>query len=285
MTNQKSAAREDGERRRIAQAVSFLAANYRRRPTLAEAAALAHFSPFHFQRVFSRLVGVSPQRFVRHLALADIKRRLAAGARLLDSALDAGLSGGARAHDLFVSFDAMTPGEYRRGGEGLTIRCGVASSPFGGALFAASPRGLCALRFVPDDSAAADALFAEVAAEWPGAAIKRDDDAAADFARRVFAGGGMPLHIRGTNFQINVWRALLAIPPGAAASYRSVARAIGRPKAARAIGAAAAKNPAAFIIPCHRVLGEAGNLCGYRWGLIRKRALLGAEFAAAAADG
>jgi AraC family transcriptional regulator of adaptative response/methylated-DNA-[protein]-cysteine methyltransferase len=238
--------------------------------------------------VFTRQVGTSPQRFVRHLALADIKRRLAAGAGLLDSALDAGLSGGARAHDLFVAFDAITPGEYKRGGEGLTMRFGVSPTPFGDALFAAGNRGLCALRFVPDGDAGIDSLLAEIAADWPEATLKRDDKAASDLARRVFNNSGgkarrVPLHIRGTNFQINVWRALLAIPPGAAASYRMIADAIGRPQAARAVGAAAGKNPAAWIIPCHRVLGEAGNLCGYRWGLPRKRAMLSAEFAAAEA--
>ena len=272
--------------RRIAQAIRYLAGNFRDNPPLARIAEEANLSPFHFQRVFRRWVGVSPHQFARHLALESFKGNLRRGGATMLSAFDAGISGPSRAHELLVSFDAVTPAEYRRQGEGMTIQFGVHLTPFGDALIASTARGICALRFIEEEEGGAG-LADEIAREWPKAKVIRNDDAAASYIAAIFPAHYKPknnfptLHIRGTNFQINVWRALLAIAPGTTASYRAVAEFIGNPKAVRAVGGAVARNPIAWLIPCHRVIGEGGDLTGYRWGFARKRAMLGLEFAQA----
>ncbi len=266
---------------RIARAIAWLVAHWEDRPDLARAARAAGLSPWHFQREFRRWTGVSPKRFLNLLALDEARARLKAGAPVLDAALGAGLSGPSRLHDLAVGFDAASPGEIRGGGAGLTLAYGSAESPFGRLFAAASPRGVTRLAFVEDDNGTA--LAAERAA-WPNACFIRDDAVARDLADRLFADGNtgkVRLAPRGTNFQVKVWQALLAIPPGAVTTYAAIARAIGAPGAARAVGSACAANPVALLIPCHRVLRGSGTLGGYAFGLDRKRALIAWEAARA----
>ena len=249
---------------------------------LCAAARDACLSPHHFQRMFRRWAGVSPHKFAAQLTLAELKRRMARGESVLAASAAAGLSGVARAHDVFVSHDAMTPGAFRRRGENAVIRFGEAQTPYGPAVLAFSDFGVCALRFSPDD-AGRDEIARILMRDYPKAKTVRDDGEARKIALDIFENSGArsPLFARGTNFQINVWRALLAIPPGRVASYGALARAIGRPGAARAAGRAAGANPIAFLIPCHRVIGECGAMRGYAWGEGRKRLMLAREFAAA----
>ena len=258
---------------------------------LAAAAREAKLSPHHFQKMFRRWAGVSPRQFAAQLTLAELKRRMAGGESILAASAAAGLSGVARAHDVFVSHDAMTPGAFRRKGENAAIRFGESETPFGPAFIAFSDLGVCALRFAPDDSENASPppnadAARDLIRDYPKAKLTRDDGAARKMARDIFENNGNgksrpPLFARGTNFQVNVWRALLAIPPGRVASYGALARALSRPGAARAVGRAAGANPIAFLIPCHRVIGECGNLRGYAWGENRKRLMLAREFSAA----
>ena len=259
---------------------------------LAAAAREAKLSPHHFQRMFRRWAGVSPRQFAAQLTLAELKRRMAGGESVLAASASAGLSGVARAHDVFVSHDAMTPGDFRRKGENITVRFGESETPFGSAFIAFSDLGVCALRFAPDDSESASShsdsegdAARDLMRDYPQAKLTRDNRAARKIAREIFennaSGARPPLFARGTNFQVNVWRALLAIPPGRVASYGALARALGRPGAARAVGRAAGANPIAFLIPCHRVIGECGSLRGYAWGENRKRLMLAREFSAA----
>lgn len=266
----------------MAEAIAFLAARWDRPPGLAEAARASNLSPWHFQREFKRWVGVSPKHFQGFLTLNQAKASLKHDLPVLEAALAAGLSGPSRLHDLAVAFDAASPGEIRTGGSGLVLRHGVAETPFGRIFAVVSPRGIVRLTFVEPD-AEARALAAERQA-WPGARFADDDGAAQTIGARLFSrppqsGAPMGLAPRGTNFQIKVWQALLTIPRGAVVSYAMLARAIGAPKAARAIGGACAANPIAVLIPCHRVLRDTGALGGYAFGLERKRALLAWEAA------
>ena len=243
----------------------------------------AGLSPHHFQRMFRRWAGVSPGQFAAQLTLAELKRRMAQGNSILAASADAGLSSVARAHDVFVAHDAMTPGDFRRHGENIVVRFGPAETPFGPALLALTNAGVCALRFAPDDeNPDEDAARKNLVRDYPRARMIRDDRAARGMAREIFENDSRsPLFARGTNFQVNVWRALLAIPPGRTASYGALARATGRPGAARAVGRAVGTNPIAWLIPCHRVIGECGAMRGYAWGENRKRLMLAREFAAA----
>jgi AraC family transcriptional regulator, regulatory protein of adaptative response / methylated-DNA-[protein]-cysteine methyltransferase len=280
--------------RLVEAAIRFLEAEWRRQPTLEEAAAAAGLSPFHFQRTFVRWAGVSPKRFVQLLTLADARARLRHGETVLAASYGAGLSGPGRLHDLSVSFDALTPGEVRARGAGLTIRHGVGETLFGTGAVAWNERGVCALRFLPEG--VQDAA-AELAAEWPQALLLRDDAGAGALFRRIFerrADGAPPaaatplrLLVRATPFQLHVWRALVAVPEGDVTTYGRIAEALGRPTASRAVGQAIGSNPVAWVVPCHRVIrtvpglgsGIAGGLGGYRWGTPRKAAMLGWEAA------
>jgi len=261
---------------RIARAIDFIACRSDEQPTLGEIARHVHLSPFHFQRLFARWAGVTPKRFLQALTVERAKTLLAGSETpLLDVAHSTGLSGPSRLHDHFVRLEAVTPAEYRTGGAGVTIRHGFAASPFGDLFVASTPRGVCRLAFV---DAPVEARADELAREWPAARLVRDDAEAEQIARRIFSrrprdGEPLSLHVRGTNFQIGVWRALLEIPAGQLATYHHVARAIGRPKAARAVGRAVGANPVGFVIPCHRVIRSTGELGGYRWGVTRKRAI------------
>lgn len=267
---------------RMEKALGWLADHWREHPSLDDAADAVGLSPFHFQRVFSRWAGVSPRAFVAAIAHAEARAMLEDGASVLDAALDAGLSGPSRLHDLFIAQEAVTPGEARRRGEGLTLRWGLAPTPFGQGLFVVAPRGLAALGFVgPEGEAAA---FADVHARFPAADWTRDEAAAAEMAARVFGEGEgpVPLVLIGAPFQIQVWKALLRIPAGSTASYGQVAAWAGRPRAFQAVGGAVGANPVSYLIPCHRVIARDGRLTGYHWGLARKAAMLGMEAVARA---
>ncbi|MDX1501868.1 MAG: methylated-DNA--[protein]-cysteine S-methyltransferase [Thermoanaerobaculia bacterium] len=265
---------------RIRTAIEYIAAEAPRQPGLEEVAARLALSPFHCQRLFRRWAGVSPKRFLQVLTVEHAKRLLDDSASVLDAALETGLSGPGRLHDHFVTLEALSPGEYKRRGEGLAIRWGTTPSPFGDALLGATDRGVCALAFPPHG----DAGPAWLADQWPGADLVEDPAAVEPAAREIFGGGRVRLFARGTNFQVQVWRALLRIPSGQVASYASVAQAVGRPRAVRAVGSAVGANRVAFLIPCHRVIRSAGGLGGYRWGTDRKRALLAWEAARATAQ-
>jgi AraC family transcriptional regulator of adaptative response/methylated-DNA-[protein]-cysteine methyltransferase len=272
---------------RIERAIRFVEANRDRQPELAEIAASVHLSEYHFQRLFGRWAGISPKRFLQFLTKEDAKRRLRESANVLEAALGSGLSGSGRLHELLVECEAVTPGEVRRGGAGLDIRYGFHPSPFGECLLASTQRGICALRFVDRTGLAGRAVELEaLAREWPKARWVRDPDRTGALASRAFTGlahgnghGPIRLHLHGTNFQIKVWEALLAVPEGSVTTYSALARAIGHPGAARAVGSATGRNPIAMLIPCHRVLRSVGEITGYRWGGLRKQAILAWEAA------
>ncbi len=271
---------EDQHYLRIAEAIAYLTEHAGEQPSLDDAAERAGLSPFHFQRIFRAYAGVTPKQFLAHLTLQNAKGLLDANASVLDASLDVGLSSPARLHDHFVTIDAVTPGEYKTGGLDLTISYGFAPTPFGTAFVAQTARGICAFAFIDGNG---DAEFAALAADWPNAKLVRDDDGARVIAHRTFAPSEneTPLRVlvKGTNWQIRVWRALLEIPDGALTSYGSIARALGNADASRAVGSAIGKNAIGVLIPCHRVITSSGSLGGYRWGPVRKRALLAWEAA------
>ncbi len=260
---------------RMQAALDWLARRWRDRPSLDEAAEVVDLSPHHFQRVFTRWAGVSPKTFLAALTHAEARARLEAGESVLDVALDTGLSGPSRLHDLFVVQEGVTPGQARRRGEGLELRWGIAPSPFGEALLVAAPRGLCGLGFV--DHEGESAALQDMRRRWPAAAWVRDDALAARYAAEVFGGVTPSLVLIGPPFHVQVWKALLRIAPGATATYGQVAAWAGSPGAHRATGAAIGANPISYLIPCHRAIGADGRLTGYHWGLARKAAMLGLE--------
>jgi AraC family transcriptional regulator of adaptative response/methylated-DNA-[protein]-cysteine methyltransferase len=268
---------------RIANAIGYVAEHYQEQPSLEEMADAANLSPFHFQRVFKRWAGVSPKRFLQYVTLAHAKRLLVEDASVLDAALDTGLSGPSRLHDLFVTCEAMTPGEFKALGDRLVIRWGLHEAPLGRVLLGATERGICWLSFVTEGDAAAIEAFER---EWQGATLVRDQATTADYVRRGFelaerAREPLPLLLRGTNFQIKVWEALLRIPFGQVVSYQAIARAVGQPRAMRAVGAAVGRNNISWLIPCHRVILSSGVIHNYRWGAAQKRKLLTLESALA----
>jgi AraC family transcriptional regulator, regulatory protein of adaptative response / methylated-DNA-[protein]-cysteine methyltransferase len=266
---------------RIARAITFLRDHAAAQPDLASAARHVGLGESHFQRLFTRWAGVSPKRFLQFLTVEDAKRRLAGTRNTLDLAADVGLSGSGRLHDLFVALEAMSPGEARLGGAGLGIRYGVHDTRFGPALIATTDRGVCALHFIDDEMNG----LAQLQQAWPRAQIVRDPAATAAVARRIFAPLAataqqpLALLVKGTNFQIQVWRALLALPAGAVTTYGDLADALDMPSAARAVGTAVGANAIAYLIPCHRVIRATGALTGYRWGAERKAAMLAWEAA------
>ena len=264
---------------RVARAIEFLRRNAASQPDLTAVARHLHLSEHHFQRLFTRWAGVSPKRFVQYLTVEHAKSRLAATSSLLDLAGAVGLSGPGRLHDLFVTLEALSPGEYKAGGSGLAIRYGVHESPFGTALVAVTARGICGLHFV---DGVADGI-ARLRQDWPGAELRQDRDGTASIVEQLFSplssppGRPLALLVKGSNFQVKVWRALLELPFGSLATYGHVAGRIGAPGSARAVGTAIGANPIAWLIPCHRVIRESGALGGYRWGTERKAAMLGWE--------
>lgn len=265
---------------RIAEAIRWLAEHHTEQARLDEVAAVVGLSPFHFQRLFTAWAGVSPKRFMGFLTVAHARRMLAQQASVLDAALDVGLSGPSRLHDLFVAFEAVTPGEAKSAGAGLLVRHGVHPTRFGPALLCATGRGICGLSFLGEP----EAELAAMRRRWPAAEFVADDDFTAPLARAAFAArreAPLAVHVTGTNFQVKVWEALLAVPPGRLADYATIGRLVGRPAAARAVGNALAANPVAVLIPCHRVIRATGLFGDYRWGVDRRRAILGWEAARA----
>lgn len=238
-----------------------------------------NMSPAHFQRIFTRWVGVSPKRYQQYLTIDLAKRLLAERHTVLDAADAAGLSGGGRLHDLFLKWEAMSPGEYARAGEGLKIRWGWCDSPFGPALVMGTERGICGIGFSAETGA--DATMADLRGRWPKADFYEDERMLRPWMHSAFVMGSepTPIHAIGAPFQIKVWEALLAIPSGHVTTYSDIAAAIGNPRAARAVGHAVGRNPVSWLIPCHRALRKSGDLAGYHWGLPVKRALLAWEAA------
>ena len=271
---------DTAEWRRMGRAIRYLSEHYLAQPRLEDAAAVAGLSPFHFQRVFTRYVGVSPKSFVGHLTLAHAKKELAEGTSVLDAALNAGLSGPSRLHDLCLKIEAMTPGDYAKAGRGVRIDYGFHASPFGIALVMATDKGVCGMGFA--DEGDEEALLADLKARWPKAEYRENEERAAEIALRIFdpqrqGETVVPLHLMGTPWQIKVWEALPAIPSGRFVSYGTIAAKVCTPRASRAVGAAVGRNPISWLIPCHRVLGSGGALTGYHWGVARKRAMLAVE--------
>jgi AraC family transcriptional regulator of adaptative response/methylated-DNA-[protein]-cysteine methyltransferase len=266
---------------RMGRAIRYLSEHYLEQPKLEDAAAAVGLSPFHFQRLFTRYVGVSPKSFVGHLTLDHARQELAGGQSVLGAALDSGLSGPSRLHDLCLKIEAMTPGDYARGGEGVVIDYGFSDSPFGIALIMATQKGVCGLAF--GDDGGEDAMMGDMRARWPRADYRHNKSRIETIAKQIFGtiAGDVPLHLIGTPWQIKVWQALLEIPEGKVSTYRSIAQKLHSAKASRAVGAAVGRNPISWLIPCHRVLGSDGALHGYHWGLSRKRSMLALEAARA----
>lgn len=274
---------------RVGRAIRFLEEHRAEQPSLDELAAVMGLSPHHCHRLFSRWVGTTPKRFLQALTAEHAKRALAESRSVLDAAFDAGLSSPGRLHDLMVTLEAVSPGEYMAAGAGLEMRWGVHPTPFGEAFLAVTGRGICALEFLA--GRAPEEVAAELAAAWPAAAVHSDPAVTGLVVERVFPAGRFrpegPFHllVRGTNFQVRVWQALLRVPPGAVISYGDLARRLGKAGAARAVGGAVGANPISYLIPCHRVVREATGLGEYRWGAERKHALLAWEAAREAAAG
>jgi AraC family transcriptional regulator, regulatory protein of adaptative response / methylated-DNA-[protein]-cysteine methyltransferase len=278
---------------RMARALDHLGDTWRDWPDLASVAAAMNLSPSHFQREFTRWAGVSPKQFQAALAHGAAGDLLRDGASVLDAALETGLSGPGRLHDLFIAHEGLTPGEAKAGGAGADLVLGKAPTPFGLGAWLIGPRGLVALGFIDEGAPQRTGFehqgvgeaqaFADLAARYPGADIRRDDAEAASFASRVFESGEpMPVALYGTPFRRQVWRALLEIPAGTTQTYGQLAKVSGHPKAARAVGAAVGANPISWFIPCHRALAADGMLHNYHWGVARKRAMLTYERAHAA---
>ena len=249
---------------------------------LDDLAARLGMSGAHFQRVFSRWVGVSPKRYQQYLTLGHARALLAARGTLLDTADAVGLSGPGRLHDLFLRWEAMSPGDYARGGAGLTIHAATVDTPFGLAVATATDRGLCGLAFAAEMGL--DTARDDLVRRWPRADIVADDGRAARLVARAFGGATTPLHLIGAPFQIKIWEALLRLPAGDVASYADIAEQVCTKRASRAVGSAVGRNPIGYLIPCHRVLRRDGGLGGYHWGLPVKRAMLAWDSARAEAD-
>lgn len=264
----------------IGRAIDYLTDHYVEQPSLERLAAVAGMAPHHFQRVFTRWAGVSPKRYCQHLTLEHAKQSLEQDTPVLEAAWDAGLSGGGRLHDLFVVAEAMTPGDYKQRGAGMTIRHGLVPSPFGACLLATTDLGICWLGFAEPGNEAE--TVGQFQATWPDSDLVEDLAGISSIAKTLFdplhrPTGPIALHIKGTNWQMKVWRALLQIPEGRLASYQTIAKQVCSDKAARAVGQAVGANPIAFLIPCHRVIRANGDITNYRWGTPRKRAMLAFE--------
>ena len=279
---------QDKNYQAVSQAIAYIRRHARQQPTLSAVAAEFNLSESHFQRIFSEWAGISPKRFLQFLTREYARQALKQSSDILSAALDAGLSATGRLHDLVISCEAMTPGEISAQGKGVTVHYGIASTPFGRALFAWTARGVCKLAFCEYDSCgvSGDSLIDELTVEWPCAILRRDDVEAVKLSRRIFhaasskAGqGSRKLHLlmRGTDFQIKVWEALMNIGTSRVVSYSTLARLAGSPKAQRAVGSALAANRIGYLIPCHRVIRESGDVGVYRWGSNRKAIMLAWE--------
>ena len=266
---------------RIAGAIAFMRQHHLNQPDLATVAQHIGLSEYHFQRLFTQWAGISPKRFLQYLTVEYAKSKINQTKSLLDLTLDVGLSSPGRLHDLFVNLEAMSPGEFKAGGAGLQIRYGIHETLFGKSLIATTARGVCNLYFLD----ATDEQIAEqiLRRSWSNAELIQDQQATQPLHKLIFDTATftdqkpLTLLVKGTNFQIQVWRALLKVPFGGITTYQTIAETIDRPTAARAVGNAVGNNPIAYLIPCHRVIRESGELGGYRWGLERKTVILGWE--------
>ena len=271
----------------VRRAIVFISESWREQPPLDAIAAHVGLSAGHLQHVFTRWAGLSPKAFVQAITLNHARALLRDSASSLDAAYEVGLSGPGRLHDLFVTHEGMSPGTYKARGRGIAIAYGFHASPFGKALVMTTGAGLCGLAFADDGEEGA--VFADMRSRWPDADYVEESELTGNYAGRIFDPARWrsetPLRIVfiGTDFEIRVWETLLRIPFGKASTYSDIAAHVGRPQAARAVGAAVGRNPVSFVVPCHRVLGKSGSLCGYHWGLTRKRAILGWEAGLAAA--
>ncbi|WP_223972519.1 methylated-DNA--[protein]-cysteine S-methyltransferase [Bradyrhizobium sp. ma5] len=265
----------------VRRAIAFISEHWRTQPTIEAMADAAAVTPDELHHLFRRWAGLTPKAFMQALTLDHAKNLLRDSASVLDAALDSGLSGPGRLHDLFVTHEAMSPGEWKTGGGGMTLRFGFHPSPFGTAIVIATDRGLAGLAFAdPGDEQTA---FADMKRRWPNATFVEDTDGTTALAQRVFdtklwrADQPLRVVLIGTDFEVRVWETLLKVPMGRAVSYSDIATKISNPKASRAVGAAVGRNPVSFVVPCHRALGKSGALTGYHWGITRKQAMLGWE--------
>ena len=265
----------------VRRAIAFLSENWRIQPEIEAVASATGVSASELHHLFRRWAGITPKAFLQAITLDHARRLLRDSASVLDASFEVGLSGPGRLHDLFVTHEAMSPGEWKSGGAGLTVAYGFHPSPFGTALIMTTERGLAGLAFA--DAGGEQAALADMRSRWPQASIVENAARTADLARRIFEPklwrSERPLRVVliGTDFEVRVWETLLKIPIGRATTYSDIAVKIGAGKAARAVGAAVGKNPISFVVPCHRVLGKSGGITGYHWGLTRKRAMLGWE--------
>jgi AraC family transcriptional regulator, regulatory protein of adaptative response / methylated-DNA-[protein]-cysteine methyltransferase len=266
---------------RIARAIRYIDENFRAQPRLAAIAASARLSEFHFNRLFRRWAGVTPRQYLAFITAHAARSALESATSVLEAAYAVGLSGPGRLHDLLVTLDAVTPGELKGGGRGLELTCGFSDTPFGRALLASSPRGLSHLSFV--EAGAEAAAIAALRTSWPNARTMRDDDVAGELALRIWGGSAgrqqrhpvpLKLAVKGTNFQLKVWRGLIELGGSGPTTYEALARAADIEGAPRAVGNAVGANTVAWLIPCHNVLRKNGALGGYRWGPDRKRAMI-----------
>lgn len=264
---------------RIEQAILYLENHFKDQPSLEDVATNIGLSEYHFQRLFTRWAGVSPKRFLQFLTKENAKALLDRSKNLLDTSLQSGLSSLGRLHDLFVNTEAVSPGEYKSRGAGVTIHYGIHPTPFGKCLIATTDRGICHLGFI--QSSEGDAID-NLVKNWKQAKMIEDYKSTAPLVKPIFdvshRGTQLSVHLRGTNFQLKVWEALLQIPAGAVTTYEGIADRIGKPKATRAVGTAIGHNPIAVLIPCHRVIRKVGEFGDYRYGMLRKKALLAREF-------
>lgn len=264
---------------RIAEAITYIRQDFKKQPRLEQIAEKVGLSPAHFQRLFTNWAGVSPKKFLQYTTIEYAKNMLKEGrASLFDTAHEAGLSGTGRLYDLFINIEGMTPGEYKNGGEKLSINYSFAETPFGDIIVAATSKGLCYMAFADNEQEAFDALRAM----FPKAAYQQKTDEIQQKALSFFSQdwsepGEIKCHLKGTDFQLKVWETLLKIPMGQLTTYGDIAARINNPKASRAVGSAVGDNPVSFLIPCHRVIRSSGELGGYHWGLTRKAAIIGWE--------
>jgi len=285
-TNSMPLSRAEDDYAVVRKAIEYISEQFRAQPEITAIAHAAGVTPDELHHLFRRWAGLTPKAFLQALTLDHARTLLRQSASILDASYEVGLSGPARLHDLFVTHEAMSPGEWKSGGAGLTLRYGFQPSPFGRALVMRTDRGLAGLAFA--DAGEEPATLAEMQHRWPKARYVEDSAGTTTLARRIFNPGlwrpDRPLRVVliGTDFEVRVWETLLNIPLGRASTYSDVAQKLGRPKAARAVGAAVGRNPLAFVVPCHRVIGKAGDITGYHWGLTRKRAMLGWEAGQAA---
>jgi AraC family transcriptional regulator of adaptative response/methylated-DNA-[protein]-cysteine methyltransferase len=268
----------------VRRAIEFLSANWERQPQLEELARRLDMSPTQTQRLFKRWCGLSPKEFVQAITIDHARQLLDGSASVLDAALEVGLSGTGRLHDLFVDHEAMTPGDFKRRGAGLEMTYGFHASPFGLALVVATERGIAGLAFADsDDEAGRRKALDDMTRRWPAATFTPAPEATEAEARRIFSADGwdkarpIRLVLIGTDFEVRVWQALLKVPMGRAVTYSDLARFVGAPDAQRAVGSAVGRNPVSFVVPCHRVMRKDGGLGGYHWGVTRKQAIIGWE--------